>query len=76
MNQVFIEKVTGNLDLFRESCWVRDHSDLLIAIQQNRKLQTYILFKDNVNIEQYVLSFLPKYKRSVFAKLCCGILPI
>ncbi len=26
MNQVCIEKVTGNLDLFTESCRVRDHS--------------------------------------------------
>ncbi len=51
MNQVFIEKFTGNLDLFRESFKVRDHSDLLIAIQQMPKLWRYILFKDNVNIE-------------------------
>ncbi len=76
MNRVFIEKVTGNLDLFTESCRVRDHSDLLIAIQQKHKLRTYILFKDNVNIEPCVLSFLPKYQRSVFAKLRCGILPL
>ncbi len=34
MNQVFIEKVPGNLDLLTESCRVRDHSDLLTAIQQ------------------------------------------
>ncbi len=38
MNQVFIEKVTGNLDLFTESFRVRDHSDLLIKIQLKPKL--------------------------------------
>ncbi len=67
MNKVFIEKVTGNLDLFTESCRVRGHSDLSIATQQMPMIRTYILFKDNVNIELYVLSFLPKYQRNVFA---------
>ncbi len=76
MNHVYIVKVPGNLDLFTESRRVRDHSDFLIAIQQKPKLQTYILLKDNVNIEPYVLSFLPKYQRSVFAKLHYGILPL
>ncbi len=45
MNQVFIMKVTGNLDLFTEWCKVRDHSDLLIAILQKPKPWTFILFK-------------------------------
>ncbi len=30
---------------------VRDRSDLLTAIQQKTKLQTYILVKDNVAVE-------------------------
>ncbi len=55
---------------------VRDDLDLLITIQQKPKLRTYILFKDNVNIEPYILSCLPKYQRSVFAKLHYGILPL
>ncbi len=38
MKQAFIEKVTDNLDLFTESCMVRDHSYLLIAIKQTPKL--------------------------------------
>ncbi len=49
---------------------------MLIAKQQKPKLRIYILFNDNVNIEPYVLSFLPKYQRSVFAKLHYGILPL
>ncbi len=76
MNQLFIEKVTGYLELFTETCRVRDHSDLLIVIKQKPKLRIYIVFKDNVNIEPYFLSFLPKYQRSVFAKLCCEMLPL
>ncbi len=54
MNQIFIEKVTGNLDLLTESCRVRDNSELLIAIQRKPQLQTFVLFKDNINIEHYL----------------------
>ncbi len=49
---------------------------MLISIQWKHKLWTYILFKNNINIELYVLSLLPKYQRLVFAKLLYGILPL
>ena len=45
-------------------------------VQNKPKLRTYIQFKSEIDTEEYVLSFLPKGCRSVYAKLRCGTFPL
>ena len=45
-------------------------------ITNKPKLRTYIGFKDIIETEHYVRSFMPKHQRSVFSKFRCGILPL
>ena len=49
----------------------------MFSIQKNSvTYRTYIQFKSEIDTKEYVLSFLPKGCRSVYAKLRCGILPL
>ena len=45
-------------------------------IQNKPKLRTYVLFKNNVNIESYVKKHMQKRTRSCFAQFRLGILPL
>ena len=45
-------------------------------IQNKPKLRTYVLFKNNVNIESYVKKHMQKCTRSCFAQFRLGILPL
>lgn len=45
-------------------------------VNKKAKLRSYKLFKNSYKAEDYVLSFLPKYKRSLLAKFRCGILQL
>ena len=45
-------------------------------IQNKPKLRTYVLFKNNVNIESYVKKHMQKRTRSCFAQFGLGILPL
>ena len=43
------------------------------AVKVKPKLRNYNLFN---SVEPYVLKYIPKYKRSIFAQIRCGILPL
>ena len=40
------------------------------------KLRTYSLFKNEIKTEEYILSNIPKYKRSLLCQPRIGILPL
>ncbi len=40
------------------------------------KLRTFVTFKENYELEQYITSNLSKQERSALSQLRCGILPI
>ncbi len=40
------------------------------------KLRTYVTFKNEFNVEPYLLNPIQKCQSSVFAKLRCGIIPL
>ena len=62
------------------SCWALLHEQYCnnwkVEIANKPKLRTYVKFKVNYNVEQYVTSFMSKCQRSFLAQLRCGILPL
>ena len=45
-------------------------------ISNKPKLKKYITLKENLAIPDYVSTLLSKHHRSIFAQLCCCILPL
>ena len=45
-------------------------------ISNKPKLRTYVTFKQNYKVEDYVISFINRYQRSYLAQLRTGILPL
>ena len=52
------------------------HSEWSQKLPSKPKLRTYSLFKSEVKTEDYVVSNIPKFKRSVLCQLRIGILPL
>lgn len=48
----------------------------LIQCQNMPKLRTYIKFKHEFYTEDYVKMYLPRYERSLLARLGCGVFPL
>ena len=47
-----------------------------INVSSKPKLRLYSKFKDNFKTDDYVLSLMPRYERSLLAQLRMGILPL
>ena len=56
------------LDLLREE-WSN-------TVGYKPKLRNYVKFKQNINVEDYVISNISRYQRSLLAQLRMGILPL
>ena len=76
MDNVFHSKEQYDISLVKGRLLEIDVRNWRYEVQNKPKLRTYIQFKSEIDTEEYVLSFLPKGCRSVYAKLRCGILPL
>ena len=52
------------------------HDEWSNKLPSKPKLRTYSLFKNEIKTEEYILSNIPKYKRSLLCQLRIGILPL
>ena len=66
---VEIEAVRPKIVALIESEWKTQ-------VDSKPKLRSYKLFKSNFGAEEYVCQYLSRYKRSLFAQLRSGILPL
>ena len=76
LSHVFERKVTCDLEAFKVNCVEYDSGNLCVQVHGKPKLRTYVKYKQDFQTEFYVSCLLPKYQRSVFAKLRCGVLPL
>ena len=76
MDNVFHSKEQCDILLVKGRLLEIDVRNWRYEVQNKPKLRTYIQFKSEIDTEEYVLSFLPKGCRSVYAKLRCEILPL
>ena len=76
MHNVYDYKSTCDLQELKRKLVMIDTTKWQEDIRQKPKLRTYILFKSQLEAEHYVTSIIPRWERSVFAKLRCGILPL
>ena len=76
MDNVFHSKEQCDISLVTGRLLKIDVRNWRYEVQNKPKLRTYIQFKSEIDTEEYVLSFLPKGCRSVYAQLHCGILPL
>ena len=61
--------VQGKIKELMKSSWQQE-------VQNKPKLRSFILFKDDVNVEPYVQFIHDRQTRSLLAQLRCGILPL
>ena len=52
------------------------HNKWFNKLPSKQKLRMYSLFKNEIKTEEYILSNIPKYKRSLLFQLRIGILPL
>ena len=64
-----MQTVISNIESYHRDIWKRE-------IQNVSKLRTYVTFKNDFVLEQYVLLNLDKQERSKVAQFRCGILPL
>ncbi len=76
MVHIFDTRSVCNLSDIKQKCYEYDSNKWVVDINQKPKLRTYVTFKNTLSTEAYVTSSMPKYQRSVYAKLRCGVLPI
>ena len=69
MDEVELFDIINNLAQASKKIWLNN-------VQDMPKLRNYKLFKNNYEVEPYVLCFLNREKRSLVAQLRSGILPL
>ena len=52
------------------------HEELSNTVSYKLKLRKYVKFKQNINVEDYVISNISRSQRSLLAQLCMAILPL
>ena len=52
------------------------HEEWSNTVGYKPKLRNYVKFKQNINVEDYVVSNISRSQRSLLAQLCMGILPL
>ncbi len=72
----FISKLQYNLEIVKSRIKNKDIESWHSDVRKKTKLRTYVTFKNEFNVESYLLNPIQKCQRSVFAKLRCGILPL
>ena len=69
LDEVELFDISNNLAQASQNIWLNN-------VQDMPKLRNYKLFKNNYEVEPYVLCFLNREKRSLVAQLRSGILPL
>ena len=65
-----------DIDAAETKCGILMSNEWKEQVQSKPKLRTYRMLKEDFGTEPYVLSNIPKYKRSLFAQFRSGILPL
>ena len=76
MQNCFDDRLQCNIKCFRDLVNLDIAKNWKSDVERKPKLRLYKLFKHSPSTEPYVISFLPKYKRSLLAQLRSGILPL
>ena len=76
LNDAFENLCPIDLDLFRTKLNDYAVEKWKISVLSKPKLRTYRLFKTDLAPEPYVDCCMSRFKRSIFAKFRCGILPL
>ncbi len=76
LNDAFENLCPIDMDLFRTKLNDYAVEKWKISVLSKPKLRTYRLFKTDLAPEPYVDCCMSRYKRSIFAKFRCGILPL
>ncbi len=72
----FISKLQCNLEIVKSRIKNKDNESWHSDVRKGTKLKTYVTFKNEFNVEPYILNPIQKCPHSVFVKLRCGILPL
>ncbi len=72
----FISKLQCNLETINSRIKNKDIESWHSDVRKKTKLRTYVTFKNELNVEPYLLNPIQKCQCSGFAKLRCGILPL
>ncbi len=72
----FISKLQCNLKTVKSRIKNKDIESWHSDVRKTIKLRTYVTFKNEFNVEPYLLDPIQKCQRSVCTKLRCGILPL
>ncbi len=75
-NDAFDNLSPIDLDLFRTALNDFASRKWKMSVLSKPKLRTYRLFKTDLAVEPYVDCCMSRFKRSIFAKFRCGILPL
>ena len=76
MNDVFSNALMCNMKSVREQMTILNNRQWSIDVNNKPKLRTYILFKSDLLLEDYVKYHMHKRHRSLFAQFRLGILPL
>ncbi len=76
MVQIFNQKLTCDLTTITNKLYTLMKREWLEEIQSKPKLRTYMLFKEEFGIENYVKFHMSKRNRSLLAQFRLGILPL
>ncbi len=76
LDDKFISKLQCNLEIGKSRIKNKVIESWYSDVRKKSKLRTYVIFKNECNVEPYLLNAIQKCQCSVFAKLRCGILPL
>ena len=76
LEHVFENNRSCNITLFNDKCFKLTQENWLEQVNSKPKLRTYKCFKSRVETEDYVKCFMSRAKRSLFAQIRFGILPL
>ena len=72
----FNQKKLININEYKNRLQINAKTQWLDELHSKPKLRTYMTFKDNINTENYVKSFMSRRRRSLLAQLRLGVLPL
>ena len=75
MSDVFNNTLMCNMKSVRKQMTILNNRQWSVDVNNKPKLRTYILFKSDLNLEDYVKYHMHKRHRSLFAQFRVGILP-
>jgi hypothetical protein len=76
MSEYFMNSESCNLNSVWAQMFAKESAQWKINVQNSRKLRTYRSFKQNLELEAYVISIMNRGYRSVLARLRAGVLPL